>query len=133
MFALALNKMSKSPRLRGPKLHEECYTISPLHPHSFLNSKNNFDVKLVLAYCALRGIKPPTEEIKDFNDLHVLAKQTVINININILSEKKALEGGKQKKTKSEKKNDDGSSVKSEKSEKMKITKIHKKTSPKKK
>ena len=89
--------MSKSPRLRGPKLHEECYTMSPKFAHSFVNGKNNFDIKLMLNYCALKGIKPPTDEIKDFDDLHAKAKQTVINININILSDKKSLEAGKKK------------------------------------
>lgn len=80
---------AKSPRLRGPKLHEECNTIAPRHAHSFLNAKSKFDSKLLLAYCAQRGIKPPTETIKDLAELHEKAKHTVLSINVNILNEKK--------------------------------------------
>lgn len=91
---------TKSPRLRAPKLHEECNTIAPRHAHSFLNAKNKFDAKLMLAYCAQKGIKPPIESIKDLSELHEKAKQTVQSINQNILAEKKNLDTKKSPKKK---------------------------------
>jgi hypothetical protein len=89
--------MSKSPKVsKEIKLSEECYTIAPLHEHSFLNKKKEFDIKLLILYCAQKGIKPP-DHISSFEDLHAKASQTVQLININISTSKSFIKKSKFK------------------------------------